>query len=134
MKLKSRESAKPTFELSSMTDLVFLLLIFFMIVATMIVPQVNALKLVLPNSNTATKTKDVKVSVSIDEQQQYFINGKPIAIESLKPTLQSMLADKPNPLIILHTEYTVPISAVVSVMDIANQMKVRMVLATRPEK
>ena len=134
MKLKSRESVKPTFELSSMTDLVFLLLIFFMLVATMIVPQVNALKLVLPNSNTAAKTKDARISVSIDERQRYYIDGKPVPIESLKPTLQAMLAGQPNPLIILHTEYTVPISAVVSVMDIANQMKIRMVLATAPEK
>ena len=134
MKLRSRESAKPTFELSSMTDLVFLLLIFFMIVATMVSPNVNALKLVLPNSNTSDKTKNLTVSVAINEQRQFFIGGKPVAVEALKPTLEAALTGKLNPVVILHTEYSVPISDVVSVMDIANQMKVRLVLATQPEK
>ena len=134
MKLRSRESAKPTFELSSMTDLVFLLLIFFMLVATMVSPNVNALKLVLPNSNTADKTKNLTVSVSINENRQYFIAGKPVPVETLKPTLQAALADKLNPVVILHTDYNVPISDVVTVMDVANQMKVKLVLATQPEK
>lgn len=134
MKLRSRESAKPTFELSSMTDLVFLLLIFFMLVATMVAPNVNALKLVLPNSNTADKTKNLTVSVSINENRQYFIAGKPVPVETLKPTLQAALANKLNPVVILHTDYNVPISDVVTVMDVANQMKVKLVLATQPEK
>ena len=134
MKLKSYESAKPAFELSSMTDLVFLLLIFFMLVATMVAPNVNALKLVLPNSNSASKTKDLTVSVAIDDKQRYYINKQQVSIEQLKPALMSALSNKQNPVIILHTDYTVPISNVVSVMDIANQMKVRLVLATTPEK
>lgn len=117
-----------------MTDLVFLLLIFFMIVATMIAPNVNALKLVLPNSNTADKTKNLSLSVSINEQRQYFVSGKPTPVEVLKPTLEAALAGKVNPVLILHTEYSVPISDVVTVMDIANQMKVKLVLATQPEK
>src|SRR5688572_32078916 len=100
MKLRSREYAKPTFELSSMTDLVFLLLIFFMIVATMVSPNVNALKLVLPNSNTSAKTKDLTVSVAINEQRQFFIGGKPVAVEALKPSLQAALAGKMNPIVI----------------------------------
>jgi biopolymer transport protein ExbD len=134
MKIKSNQTAKPTFELSSMTDLVFLLLIFFMLVATMIVPNVNALKLVLPNSNTAGKVKDLTISVAINEKQEYFIDGKQVGIDALKPTLIAALANKPNPTIILHTDYSVPISDVVSVMDVANQMKVKLVLATSPEK
>jgi biopolymer transport protein ExbD len=113
MALKSRSKITPQFELSSMTDLVFLLLIFFMLITTLIVPNVNALKLTLPSSNTSKPTEGITVSVSINKN---FLSGKK------------------DPTIILHTDNTVPVENVVKVMDIANKMKVKMVLATYPEK
>lgn len=134
MKIKTRENVRPTLEMSSMTDLVFLLLIFFMIITTMIVPNVNALKLVLPNSTTSQKQKDLTISVAINENQQYFVGGQPVDVANLRAVLEQKLAGDPNPTIILHTEYSVPISSVVTVMDIANKMKVKLVLATQPEK
>lgn len=134
MKIKTRENVKPTLEMSSMTDLVFLLLIFFMLVTTMIVPNVNALKLVLPNSTTAQKQKDLTISVAINENLQYFVGGQPVDVSNLRSVLEQKIGSDPNPTIILHTEYSVPISNVVTVMDIANKMKVKLVLATQPEK
>ncbi len=134
MKIKIRESARPTFEMSSMTDLVFLLLIFFMLVTTMIVPNVNALKLLLPNSTTAQKQKDLTISVSINENLQYFVGGQLIDVTNLQNILAQKVGAEPNPTIILHTDYNVPISNVVTVLDIANKMKVKLVLATNPEK
>ncbi len=59
MAIRSRNKVKATFEMSSMTDLVFLLLIFFMLITTLIVPNVNTLKLLLPNSNTAKPTENL---------------------------------------------------------------------------
>jgi biopolymer transport protein ExbD len=134
MKIKMRENVRPTLEMSSMTDLVFLLLIFFMLVTTMIVPNVNALKLVLPNSTTSQKQKDLTVSVAINENLQYFVGGQPVDLTNLRSVIEQKIGGEPNPTIILHTEYSVPISNVVTVMDIANKMKVKLVLATQPEK
>lgn len=129
-----RENVRPTLEMSSMTDLVFLLLIFFMIITTMIVPNVNALKLVLPNSTTAQKQKNLTISVAINENLQYFVGGQAVDISNLRAVLEQKIGAEPNPTIILHTDYNVPISNVVTVMDIANKMKVKLVLATQPEK
>lgn len=134
MKLKSRSSSTASFEMSSMTDLIFLLLVFFVLISTLIVPNVNALKLTLPNSETGDKTKNIKVSVAVTEKGEYFLNNQPVSIENLLPVLQNFLADKTNPVVILHAQKTVPIDNVVKVMDVANKLKVKLVLATHPEK
>ncbi len=120
--------------MSSMTDLVFLLLIFFMLITTLIVPNVNTLKLTLPSSNTASPTDNLTVSVAIDENQQYFLDGKPVVFDQLEPSLSSFIAGSNDPVVVLHTANSVPIEKVVAVMDVVNRLKVKMVLATNPEK
>jgi biopolymer transport protein ExbD len=134
MKLRSRNKAQVRFEMASMTDLVFLLLIFFMLVTTLIVPNINTLKLLLPASQTAKPTENITVSVAINEKREYFLDGRPVAIDNLEELLKQYLIDKPDPLVVLHTDRTVPIENVVRIMDVVNRLKVRMVLATHPEK
>lgn len=134
MAIRSRNKVTAKFEMSSMTDLVFLLLIFFMLITTLIVPNVNTLKLLLPSSNTAQPTENLTVSVAINENMEYFLDGKPIAIDQLEPALTNFLAGKQEPVVVLHSANTVPIENVVRVMDVVNRLKIRMVLATNPEK
>ncbi len=134
MKLRSRSKANAKFEMSSMTDLVFLLLIFFMLITTLVVPNVNSLKLLLPSSDTAKPTENLTVSVAIDESKSYFLDGQPVSLGSLERSLGEFVAGHPDPVVILHTANTVPIENVVAVMDIVNRLKVKMVLATDPEK
>lgn len=117
-----------------MTDLVFLLLIFFMLITTLIVPNVNTLKLLLPNSNTAKPTENLTVSVAVNENLEYFLDSKPIPFEQLEAALADFVAGKSDPVVVLHTANTVPVENVVKVMDIVNRLKVKMVLATNPEK
>ncbi|MCC6384842.1 MAG: biopolymer transporter ExbD [Bacteroidia bacterium] len=134
MKLRTRNKAGANFEMSSMTDLVFLLLIFFMLLTTLIVPNINTLKLVLPSSNTATPTENITVSVAINDKLEYFLDSKPIAVENLQPMLTQFISGKENPIVVLHTANSVPVENVVKVMDVVNNLKIRMVLATQPEK
>lgn len=134
MKLKNRTSASVGFEMSSMTDLIFLLLIFFVLISTLVVPNVNTLKLTLPSSETSLKTENIKVAISVTAQGEYFLNNQPVQAENLLPVLQSFLADKTNPVVSLRAERTTPIENVVKVMDVANKLKVKLVLATHPEK
>lgn len=117
-----------------MTDLVFLLLIFFMLITTLIVPNVNTLKLLLPNSNTAKPTENLTVSVSINENLEYFLDGKPIVFDQLESAIGSFVSGKTDPVVVLHSANTVPVENVVKIMDIVNRLKVKMVLATNPEK
>ena len=129
MALKSRNKVSPNFNMSSMTDIVFLLLIFFMLTSTLVSP--NALKLLLPNSKSKTLEKQT-VSVSINKELEFYINENKTLDINLENELKSMLANEIDPAIILHADKTVAIEYVVKVMDIAYRNKYKIVLATKP--
>jgi biopolymer transport protein ExbD len=131
MNLRGRNKVTAEFNMSSMTDIVFLLLIFFMIASTTIVSN-NALDLVLPRSSG--KSDEVKnVAVSINKNLEYFIDKDLYSETSLEAQLKSMLAKQDNPTILLHVEQGVPIERAVSVMDIAYRNKFKIVLAVSPK-
>ena len=134
MKVRSSHNTRSEFEMSSMTDLIFLILLFFVLLSTMIIPNVNALKLLLPNSNTATKKENLEVSVAINEKSEFFIGDQSVSADQLQSVLENFLRDKTNPVVMLHAHKSVPIEQVVKVLDVANRLKVKLVLATNPEK
>ncbi len=131
MAIRSSNKISATFSMSSMTDLVFLLLIFFMITSTLVSP--NALKLLLPQSNNQTSAKPV-TSVSITKDLQFYIETSPVSLADLERQLQLKLMDAPDPTIALHAEKSVPIEEVVKVMNIATRNKYKLILATAPER
>lgn len=131
MNLRGRNKVSAEFNMSSMTDIVFLLLIFFMIASTTIVSN-NALDLVLPKSSG--KSDEVKnVSVSVNNKLEYFIDKDKYAENTLEEKLKTMLANQEDPTILLHVEEGVPIEKAVSVMDIAYRNKFKIVLAVSPK-
>jgi biopolymer transport protein ExbD len=129
MALKSRNKVSPNFNMSSMTDIVFLLLIFFMLTSTLVSP--NALKLLLPNSKAKTLEKQT-ISVSINKDLDFYINENQIIVSNLENELKQVLSQQQEPAIILHADKTVDIEHVVKVMDIAYRNKYKIVLATKP--
>ncbi len=131
MAIRSSNRINPSFSMSSMTDLVFLLLIFFMITSTLVSP--NALKLLLPQSNNQTSAKAI-TSVSITKDYQYYIETTPVQLSDLERQLQLKLMDAPDPTISLHVDKSVPMEEVVKVMNIAARNKYKMILATAPER
>ena len=100
MAIGSRNKVSVSFSMSSMTDIVFLLLIFFIIVSTMVSP--NALKVLLPKSAAKT-TSPQTVSVSISPDIQYYINGNLISTESLESGIINAVGQAEKPGIVLHT-------------------------------
>lgn len=130
MSLRSRNKVSANFSMSSMTDIVFLLLIFFMLTSTLVSP--NALKLLLPNSKARTLEKQT-LSVSITPEIDYYIGDKQVAIENLEQELKLELAGQEEPAIVLHADKTVDIEYAVKVMDIAYRNKYKVVLATNPK-
>ena len=130
MSLRSRNKVSANFNMSSMTDIVFLLLIFFMLTSTLVSP--NALKLLLPNSKARTLEKQT-LSVSITAEIDYYIGDKQVAIENLEQELKLELAGQEEPAIVLHADKTVDIEYAVKVMDIAYRNKYKVVLATNPK-
>ncbi len=130
MNLRGRNKISPEFSMSSMTDVVFLLLIFFMLTSPAITPE--ALDLILPKAKGKTTTKQT-LSVSITKDLQVYINDERISNSALESTLKSRLAGEENPTIILRAEEGVPIEKAVNVMDIANRNSYKIVLAVKPE-
>lgn len=128
MKIRGRNKVSAEFSMSSMTDIVFLLLVFFMITAN----SPNALDLLLPKAK-GKSTNTQNVSVSINKKLDYFIDRKPVAVENLETELRNALKDIEKPTIILRVEESVPIENAVTVMDIANQNQYKVILAVRPK-
>lgn len=115
--------------MSSMTDIVFLLLIFFMVSSTLIHP--NALKLLLPQSNSQVSAKPI-TSVSITADRNFYLETVPVTIGQLEYLLQQKMKGQDDPTIALHVDRTVPMEEVVKVMNIAKDNKYKLILATQP--
>ena len=130
MSLRSKNKVSANFSMSSMTDIVFLLLIFFMLTSTLVSP--NALKLLLPNSKARTLEKQT-ISVSITPEIEYYIEDQKFPFDQLENQLKQRLANEQEPAIILHADKTVDIEFAVKVMDIAYRNKYKVVLATNPK-
>lgn len=130
MNLRPRNKVDASFSMSSMTDLVFLLLIFFIIVSTLVSPY--ALPVDLPVSKNKTTEKQ-NVSLRIDKDLVYSVNNKIINADVLEAELQRMLSDVTEPSIVFHVDQRVPTGKTVEVLDIAKQHKWKIVLATKPE-
>lgn len=136
MALKRRNKVEVSFSMASMTDIVFLLLLFFMITSTQIAP--NALKLLLPQSNNQTIAKAI-TTVSITADLKYFVNEegdiRRVAFSEIEPFLQKQVnKNAEETYISLHADKTVPIEQVVNVMNIAKRLNIKMILATAPEE
>ncbi|MGY8955192.1 MAG: ExbD/TolR family protein [Flavobacteriales bacterium] len=129
MGLRSRNKVSANFNMSSMTDIVFLLLIFFMLTSTLVSP--NALKLLLPSSKAKTLEKQT-ISISITKDIDFYINENKVTATSIEQELKLLISNEKEPAIILHTDKTVAIEHVVKVMDIAYRNKYKIVLATSP--
>lgn len=128
MALKKGQKISASFSMSSMTDIIFLLLIFFMLTSTLVHP--NALKLVLPQSRNQTSAKP-QTSVSITADLRYYVETKRVAFSELEPTLTAKLGQQPDMYIALHVDETVPMREVVKVMNLAKKHKYKLILATR---
>ena len=130
MAIKRKSKINPNFNMSSMTDIFFLLLLFFMISSTLINP--NALKLLLPKSTNQTSDKPATV-VSIDKNYTFYLNEKVIPFSMLERRLVEELRELEDPCISLQADKSVPLEQIVKVMNIAKDHNYRLILSTEPE-
>ena len=131
MALRSKNKVSAAFSMSSMTDIVFLLLIFFMLTSTLV--TTNPLDLVLPNS-TAQTVKKQRVSLSINENLEYFIDKEAVELKYIEAQLIDKLAGQDEQVVVLRVDKSVPIEYAVEVMDIAYRNKFKIVLATQQKR
>ena len=129
MNFRGRNKITPEFNMSSMTDIVFLLLIFFMLASTLV--TTSAIDILLPKASGKTENKK-SVSVSIKKDLTYYIDQKRVGESVLEDQLKKMLSSESQPTIVLRAEQSVPVQNVVKVMDIANRNKFKVILAVKP--
>lgn len=134
MALKRRNKVEATFAMSSMTDLIFLLLLFFVMASTMSSP--NDIKINLPQSRAQKATRQVVAKVSIDNLGNYFVaigKAKPVAInpDELETYLTTIQQQDSTMYIALHADEDIAYKEVMRVLDIANQHKMKLVVATK---
>jgi len=129
MNLRGRNKITPEFNMSSMTDIVFLLLIFFMIASTLV--TTNAIDILLPTASGKTENKK-STSISIQKDLVFYIDQKEVEVQNLESELFKLLQYETAPTLVLRAEKSVPVDYVVKVMDIANRNKYKIILAVNP--
>ena len=134
MALKKRNKISAEFSMSSLTDIIFLLLIFFMLTSTLV--SQNALNLKLPSSTSKTIAPQ-SIAISIEKEGRFYYNGKRMSVNNVEKNVRSAVrssSNRDNVTISIVSERGTPIEYVVQVMDMANRLKVQAILATEPMK
>ncbi len=131
MNLRRRQRPHAEVHTSALNDIMFFLLLFFLIASTVTNP--NVIKLLLPKSDSGQSVSKKTITVAVDKNLQYFIEKQPVTLDQLSPRIQGYLKQVQELTIVLYVDRTVAIQDVVQIMDISNKLGVKLVLATEPK-
>jgi len=136
MALKRQNKIDANFSMASMTDIIFLLLLFFMITSTVVHP--NSIKILLPESKQQASAKPL-TRVIIDEKLNYYVafeneKEQQVTFDGIEPFLQARILEEPDMYVALYADENIPYRELVRVLNICNENKFKLVLATRPPK
>ncbi|MEM6842915.1 MAG: biopolymer transporter ExbD [Bacteroidota bacterium] len=129
MDLKARNKIETSFNFSSIADIIFLLLIFFMLTSSFVTP--SGLPVNLPSSKTSTIVLQ-RVNVTITPDLQYYVNDQLVSEENLESALRSALSEQEG-VVVLNVDKSVPVEHLVKVAGIATLLEAKVSIATRPE-
>lgn len=128
MNLRGRNKVDPSFNMSSMTDIVFLLLIFFMLTSTLV--TVSAIDVLLPKAGGKTESSK-SVAVSITNNSQFYIDKTKVSSANLENEILKSVGSDKKKTIVIRGDKDVPYKNVMQVIDIANKNKLKMILAVK---
>ena len=132
-----RNKRDTQFSMASMSDLVFLLLIFFMLTSTLVAP--NAIKLLLPTSNSKTMSKQT-ITVYVNKARDIYVEERRVDPANLENIIYSVIRDESSASVVLRTDQTVPVQDIVTVIDAVNEINKKnntthkVILATKPKR
>lgn len=132
MNLRRKSKLHVEVSTHSLNDIMFFLLLFFLIVSTLVSP--NVIKLILPNAKSSPAVSKKTISLSVNSEKQYFIDNKEIPYGSLETTLTTLMAKIDEPTVILKVDKALSVQDLVDVLEIGNRHKIKMVLATQAPK
>ena len=132
MQILEKPKRKVQINITSLIDVLFILLIFFMVTSTFL--EQPGMKLELPKAKSANVEKVENLVIYIDEDRQLFLNDKPVAIDRMLEQLKDLIAENEEPTLVLRADRSVPHGLVVTAMDLAKQAGIkRLVVATQAE-
>jgi biopolymer transport protein ExbD len=129
IQLRKKRSYMAEVYTSSFNDIMFFLMLFFLIASTLISPSV--VKLTLPNSKYHQTIRKTEIALSVTKDLQYFVNKEQVNFDQLENVLLSATAGKSEPIIVLRVDNSIPVQNLVDVLQIGNKINVRMILATK---
>ena len=136
MKIERRKLRTAEVYTASLNDIMFFLLLFFLIISTLVTPA--TIRVLLPQAKTSEKVVVKKqINLTITSDHRYYVNQKEVTFENVEPELSNILTSKKageDVIVLLHADKTLNLQDVVSVIDIGNKLKVKMVLFTQKEK
>jgi biopolymer transport protein ExbD len=128
MIINRRRHFKPEVSTSSLNDIMFFLLLFFLIVSSLANP--NVIKLLLPNSKSAQNLNKQQITISITKDKKYFIDSHQIDFNDIEPQLKSRISSLKEPTVILRLENSLSVQDLVDILEIGLRLQVKMVMAT----
>jgi biopolymer transport protein ExbD len=128
MKIERRRHFKPEVSTSSLNDIMFFLLLFFLIVSSLANP--NVIKLLLPDSKSAQNLNKQQISISVTKDKSYFIDNRQINFTDIEPFLKSRISSLQEPTVILRLEQSLTVQDLVDILEIGTRLQVKMVMAT----
>ena len=132
MKLRRNRRFHAEVATGSLNDIMFFLMLFFLIVSTMVNP--NVIKLMLPNAKSDVQMVKQPVTVSVNAAGEYFVDKQPVAPENLESTLAQAVNGIEQPTVVLRVDASLNVQKLVDILEIGNKLKVKMVMATQAEK
>jgi biopolymer transport protein ExbD len=132
MDLSRRRKLSSHVETSSMNDIMFFLMLFFLIVSTMVNP--NVIKLLLPNARSGKAVMKETINISVDAAGQYFLDRQPVTSTNLESALSKRIAGLDQPTVVLRVDASLNVQKLVDILEIGNRLKVKMVMATQAQQ
>jgi biopolymer transport protein ExbD len=132
MNLSRRRKLSSHVETGSMNDIMFFLMLFFLIVSTMVNP--NVIKLLLPNARSGKAVMKETINISVDAAGQYFLDRKPVTPTDLESALSQRVAGLDQPTVVLRVDASLNVQKLVDILEIGNRLKVKMVMATQAQQ
>lgn len=128
MNLRRKNKMVSEVSTSALNDIMFFLMLFFLIASTMVNP--NVIKLLLPNSKSGKAVTKTQVSVSITEDLRYYINKEEVTLSQLEARLASMVSTSTEPTVVLRVDKSIKVQNLVDLLDVGSRLQVKMILAT----
>ena len=128
MNIRRKQQFKPEVSTSSLNDIMFFLLLFFLIVSTLANP--NVIKVLLPKSRSAQEIDKQQINLTVTEDRKYYIDQKEVLLSELEQKLQEHVRGIENPTVVLRFAKTLNMQDLVDVLEVGVRLNVKMVMAT----